>query len=116
MLRLTLTDQALAAVAGGPDESQAPRRAASDGKSPAEPASRAIEDIPLTVLATLVDMRIPLARLATLKPGMVLPVSVARSVPLSIAGTIVAHGTVGELDDRVALQITQAFPMQETQP
>ncbi|WP_230293847.1 flagellar motor switch protein FliM [Croceicoccus sp. Ery5] len=66
-------------------------------------------DIPLRLRATLIDMRLPLSRLGGLKPGDMIPVSVARSVPLALGDTIVAHGTVGEIDDRVALQITSAF-------
>lgn len=54
-------------------------------------------------------MRIPFSSLSTLKPGQLLPVAVARSVPLTIGDKVVAHGTVGEMDDRVAVQITHAF-------
>jgi flagellar motor switch protein FliM len=80
----------------------------------AAPADQTFGAIPLTLRATLVDMRVPLARIAALRPGQVLPVSVARQVPLSIGGVTIAHGTVGEVDDRVALQIINAFPSQET--
>ena len=66
-------------------------------------------DIPLRLQATLIDMCLPLSRLSGLKPGDMIPVSVARSVPLALGGKIIAHGTVGEIDDRVALQITSAF-------
>ncbi|HEU4649935.1 MAG TPA: hypothetical protein VFS49_00835 [Croceibacterium sp.] len=31
-------------------------------------------------------------------------------MPLRIGGTVVARGTIGELDDRVALQITHSTP------
>ena len=66
-------------------------------------------DCALRLNATLIDMLMPLSRLSGLKPGDLIPVSVARSVPLALGGKIVAHGTVGEIDDRVALQITSAF-------
>jgi flagellar motor switch protein FliM len=39
----------------------------------------------------------------------VLPVSVARAVPLRVGETTIAHGSVGAVDERVAVQITQAF-------
>jgi flagellar motor switch protein FliM len=45
---------------------------------------------------------------------MVLPVSVARHVPLRVGEATIAHGTVGTLDDRVAVQITSAFSDQRT--
>jgi flagellar motor switch protein FliM len=66
-------------------------------------------DAPLPLRATLVNMRMGVSRLSALKPGDVLPVSIARNVPLSVRGRVIAHGTVGEVDERVALQITQAF-------
>jgi flagellar motor switch protein FliM len=34
---------------------------------------------------------------------------VARNVPLRIGTRTIAHGTIGALDERVAVQITQAF-------
>jgi flagellar motor switch protein FliM len=61
----------------------------------------------LPLSATLVDMRVPLATAAALTPGMVLPVAVARAVPLAAGGSVIARGTVGHQDDRVALKLTQ---------
>jgi flagellar motor switch protein FliM len=72
-------------------------------------------ELPLTASATLVDMAVPLHRLAGLTPGEVLPIIVARSVPLQIGDATVAQGTVGEVDKQVALQITQTFFGKDTQ-
>ncbi len=80
-----------------------PRRAA----APADPAAAPFADLPLPLTATLVDMRLPLATLATLEPGAVLPVAVARAVPLAIGATIIARGTLGAQDDRIAIKLTQ---------
>ena len=66
-------------------------------------------DVPLTLSATLVDMTIGFRRLCALRPGDILPVAVARSVPLKADGKTIAHGTIGESDDRIAIQITNAF-------
>lgn len=66
-------------------------------------------DLPLAASATLVDMAVPLHRLAELTPGAVLPIKVARNVPLRIGETVVARGAIGEVDDQVALQINQTF-------
>lgn len=74
---------------------------------PADPAAPPFADLPLPVTATLVDMRLPLATLARLEPGTVLPVAVARAVPLAIGPTIVARGTLGAQDDRIAIKLTQ---------
>lgn len=71
--------------------------------------------LPLTASATLVDMDVPLHRLAGLEPGTVLPIMVARNVPLRIGDIVLARGTIGEVDDQVALQITQTFSGKENQ-
>lgn len=73
----------------------------------ADPAAAPFADVPLPLSATLVDMRLPLAIAATLEPGMVLPVAVARAVPLAAGGSVIARGTVGHQDDRVALKLIQ---------
>ncbi len=113
-VRLTLAADNVAHFCGGDGEDSRVALTPTQRDDRSDPAGKPFGDVPLTLRATLVDMRVPLARLATLKPGDVLPVSVARSVPLSIGGTTIAHGTIGEMDDRVALQIIQAFSMEET--
>jgi flagellar motor switch protein FliM len=65
--------------------------------------------LPLTLSAVLVDMAMPVSLLSALEIGQVLPVSIARSVPLRIGAATIAHGTIGTLDERVAVQITNAF-------
>lgn len=80
----------------------APRRTASAMETP-------FADLPLPVSAVIVDMTMPFTAIARLVPGQILPVAVARSVPLRIGDHTFAHGTLGAVDDRVAVQITQAF-------
>ena len=75
----------------------------------ANPAAAPFGDLPLSVSAVLVDMSIPFSAIAGLAPGQILPVSVARHVPLRIGAQTIAHGTVGTMDDQVAVQINQAF-------
>ena len=67
----------------------------------------AIGQVELSTTATLVDMAIPLHRIVALQVGTMLPVPIQRSVPLSISDITIARGTVGTLDDRVALEILQ---------
>jgi len=43
----------------------------------------------------------------------VLPISVARSVPLMAGDQVVAHGSVGALDDHAALQLTRITSIKE---
>ena len=71
----------------------------------ANPAAEPFCDVPLELRAELVDCDLPVATLAGLKVGSVLPVAVARKVPLRIGARTIAHGSVGECDDRAALQI-----------
>ncbi|MDF2639234.1 MAG: flagellar motor switch protein FliM [Novosphingobium lindaniclasticum] len=76
---------------------------------PARPEQEPFASMPLEVTAVLVDMPLSMARLSGLRPGEILPVAVARSVPLRIDGRTLASGTIGEIDDRVAVQVTHAF-------
>jgi flagellar motor switch protein FliM len=62
--------------------------------------------VPVSLTATIVDTRLPLRAIAGLAPGVILPVAVARQVPLRIGGRTIATGTVGSQDDRVALQLS----------
>jgi len=73
------------------------------------PADEPFSAVPLTLRAVLVDMAVPVSRVAALRAGDVIPVAVARQVPLCCGDATVASGAVGSLDDRVAIQITQAF-------
>lgn len=63
--------------------------------------------MPLRLSARLVDMRVPLGKLAGLEAGSVLPIPVARKVPLAIGDKQVGLGTIGEQDDRVALRMIE---------
>ncbi len=73
------------------------------------PDGEPFASMPIEVTAVLVDMTLPFSRLSALRPGDVLPVTVARSVPLRIDGRTIAAGTVGEVEDRVAVQLQNAF-------
>lgn len=73
----------------------------------ADPAAAPFADLPLPLSAVLVDMAVPLSAIGALAPGMVLPVAVARAVPLRIGPRTIARGTMGEADDRVALKLTE---------
>ena len=75
----------------------------------ADPCAAPFGDMPLPLTARLVDMAMPLARLSRLRVGDVLPVAVARQVPLHLGRRAIARGTIGALDDRVAVQLTEAF-------
>ncbi len=73
----------------------------------ADPAAAPFADVPLPLTARLVDMKVSLSTIAALEPGMVLPVAVARAVPIAIGEQVIARGTVGTQDDCVALKLAQ---------
>ena len=100
-LALPLSNLPKLAATLGDGPAAAPRRSGA-----ADPAAAPFAALPLGLTATLVDMPVSLAVLAALEPGTVLPVAVARAVPLSIGGQTIAHGTVGAQDDRIALRLT----------
>lgn len=103
-LTLALPIAALPMLFGLPDDN-----AVRSPRPPADPHSAPFAELPLPVRAVIVDMVLPFATIARLAPGQILPVAVARAVPLHIGEATIAHGTVGAVDDRVALQISQVF-------
>lgn len=82
----------------GPPFSTTPRAA--------DPAAAPFAEVPLPLTAVLIEMRVPMSAIAAFEPGTVLPVAVARQVPLRIGGRTLARGTVGSQDDRIALLLT----------
>jgi flagellar motor switch protein FliM len=76
-------------------------------RGPADPAAAPFAEVPLTLTAVLVDMAVPLAAISALAPGTVLPITVSRAVPLLAGTAILARGSAGTEDDRLALRITR---------
>lgn len=72
-----------------------------------ETSSAIYGEIPLSASAVLAQTKLPLDRLANLKPGDILPFSPSRSVPLFLDDACIAEGRMGSLDERIALQITK---------
>lgn len=101
-ITVTLPSASLAALFGA-GETPATRRSA----APYQPTDLPFADLPLPVRAVMAEVELPVAAVAALAVGQVLPVAVARIVPLQVSGRIIARGTVGAVDDRVAVQITR---------
>jgi flagellar motor switch protein FliM len=101
-LTLALPLAMLPKLLGGTDMGGAPR-----SPGAADPAAAPFADVPLPLTARLVDMKVSLSTIAALEPGTVLPVAVARAVPIAIGEQVIARGTVGTQDDCVALKLTQ---------
>lgn len=83
------------------------RRPARPPRGPGQPTDAPFADLPVELAAVLVDMTLPLAAVSALRVGQVLPVPIARNVPVKVGGKTYATGTVGALEDRVAIQINQ---------
>jgi flagellar motor switch protein FliM len=75
--------------------------------APANPDDEPFAAMPLPLSAVLIDTRLPLQVVSRLEPGQVLNLPIARLVPLMIGERTIAHGTIGAIDDRVAIQITR---------
>ena len=61
--------------------------------------------VTLPARTVLTRSEVPLQRLMTLAPGDVLPLLMPAQIPLTVAGRIFAHGSLGEANGRAALLI-----------
>jgi flagellar motor switch/type III secretory pathway protein FliN len=57
----------------------------------------------------LAEIDLSLARLQHLAPGDLLPLAMGRQVPLIAGDRLVAHGSIGTLEERMAIRLTR-FP------
>lgn len=102
-IRLAIPSAALPMMAGV----TAPASASAVPARAAAPDAVPFADVPLPVIALLVDTRLPLRTVSALEVGQVLALPIARSVPLVIGRRTLGHGAIGAVDDRVAIQMTQ---------
>lgn len=103
-LRLAVLESVLPAIVAGSDT----------GSQQYEPrpfleaaADAPFEGVPMPVTAVLAETRLSLTRLANLKPGDLLPFAPRREIQLRIGAQPIAYGSIGTLDERVALQLTR---------
>jgi flagellar motor switch protein FliM len=66
---------------------------------------RQMGNIRLPARTVLARPNLSLAEIMQLQPGDIIPVHIARSVPLIVGDRIVAHGSIGEQDGRAAFMI-----------
>lgn len=101
LARLSASEEALDALL--------PEAGASAAADPASPANReaSFGAIPLGVRAVLAEIDLTLGQLSRLAPGDVIPLAVPRAVPLQIGDALLCHGSIGTLDDRMALRVTR---------
>jgi flagellar motor switch protein FliM len=72
---------------------------------PADPLSQPFADMPLPVSALLVDGAAAFHDIIA-GSGQILSLPIARNIPVRVGKRTIAHGTLGSVDDRVAIQIT----------
>lgn len=80
-------------------------------RAPASPLAAPFAAIPLPLHVVLAEVNLSLARLQSLAPGECIPLAMGRQVPLMLGDTAIAHGSIGTLEDRMAIRLTR-FPAQ----
>lgn len=78
-------------------------------RAPASGLAAPFSAIPVPLHVVLAEIDLSLARLQTLAPGDLLPLAMGRQVPLMAGERLVAHGSIGTLEDRMAIRLTR-FP------
>lgn len=78
-------------------------------RKPASPLAGPFSGVPLPLHVVLAEVDLSLARLQALAPGDRLPLAMGRQVPLLLGDKPIAHGSIGTLEDRMAIRLTR-FP------
>ncbi|MCZ8135104.1 MAG: FliM/FliN family flagellar motor C-terminal domain-containing protein [Porphyrobacter sp.] len=86
-----------------------PRSGTRARRQPADPFAAPFAGVPLPLHVVLAEIDLSLARLQTLAPGDMLPLAMGRQVPLMLGDKLIAHGSIGTLEDRMALRLAR-FP------
>jgi flagellar motor switch protein FliM len=72
--------------------------------------SDAVMQSRLPVRTVIARPTVPLSRLISLAPGDFIPVTLPARVPLTVAGRLLAHGTIGVANGRAAIMIDKIEP------
>lgn len=77
-----------------------------------EPGERESDDevfgaVPLRLQAVLAEFELSLGELDRLSPGDEIPIAIAREIPLRIGAHLVASGSLGTMEDRMALKVIE---------
>lgn len=67
--------------------------------------------VPLSLQAVLAEFELSLGRLDRLAPGDLIPIAITRDIPLRLGTQLVACGSLGTKEDRLALKVT-SVPVQ----
>lgn len=85
--------------------SEAPGKDLGDAQT--DPQDTALIAIPLSLRAVLAEFDLSLSQLDRLAPGDRIPLAVARDIPLRVGHQLVASGSLGTMEDRMALRLTR---------
>lgn len=88
-----------------PGASRTPRPRAD--RRPATGTAAPFASVPLSLHAVLAEFDLSLARLQTLSPGDSIPLTMGRQVPLMVGEQVLAYGSIGTADDRMAIRLTR---------
>lgn len=78
-------------------------------RTPATGMAAPFATMPLSLHVVLAEFDLSLARLQTLAPGDQIPLAMGRQVPLMVGERVLAHGSIGTTEDRMAIRLTR-FP------
>lgn len=76
-------------------------------RRPANGTAAPFANVPLSLHAVLAEFDLSLARLQTLSPGDSIPLTMGRQVPLMVGEQVLAYGSIGTADDRMAIRLTR---------
>ena len=78
--------------------------------------TRSVMAVKFPVRSVLAEPVVPLSTLMSLKPGDVIPISVAADVPVMIGRDRLGAGTVGAANGRAAIRLTSLSPIEGLHP
>lgn len=102
-LTLAMAAERLARVLPGAGRPLPPRVA----RGPADGMAAPFASIPLPLHVVVAEIDLSLARLQALAPGDCFPLALGRQVPLMVGERVLAHGSIGTREDRMAIQLTR---------
>lgn len=90
-----------------PGAARTPRPRPRADRRPANGTAAPFANVPLSLHAVLAEFDLSLARLQTLSPGDSIPLTMGRQVPLMVGEQVLAYGSIGTADDRMAIRLTR---------
>ncbi len=76
-------------------------------RGPADGMAAPFAGIPMPLHVEVAQIELSLARLQALSPGDCFPLALGRQVPLMVGERVLAHGSIGTSEDRMAIQLTR---------